>query len=157
MPDATAGPKVAHFERIEWQIIPDAGTVAAAMQNGEIDWWLTPNADLLPLLKKQARLKVETVNPTGTIATMRFNQLNPPFDNPALRRAMLGAVEQSDYMIGAVGTDENAVARQGRRVLSRHAAGDQRRHGGADRQARHGQGEARHRGRRLQRAKRSSC
>ena len=106
-PDGTAGPKVAHFDRIEWQIIPDAGTVAAAMQNGEIDWWLTPNADLLPLLKKQARLKIETVNPTGTIATMRFNHLNPPFDNPAVRRAVLGAVEQADYMIGAVGTDEN--------------------------------------------------
>ena len=105
--DATAGPKVAHFDRIEWLIIPDAGTVAAAMQNGEIDWWLTPNADLLPLLKKQARLKVETVNPTGTIATLRFNHLNPPFDNPAIRRALLGAVEQADYMIGAVGTDEN--------------------------------------------------
>jgi len=105
-PDATAGPKLAYFERIEWQIIPDAGTVAAAMQNGEIDWWLTPNADLLPLLKKQSRLKVETVNPTGTIATLRFNQLNPPFNNPALRRALLGAIEQSDYMIGAVGTDE---------------------------------------------------
>jgi len=77
------------------------------MQNGEIDWWLTPNADLLPRMQQQKRLKVETMNPTGTIATMRFNHLNPPFDNPALRRAMLGAVEQSDYMIGAVGTDEN--------------------------------------------------
>ena len=149
-PDGTAGPKVAHFDRIEWQIIPDAGTVAAAMQNGEIDWWLTPNADLLPLLQKQTRLKVETVNPTGTIATMRFNHLNPPFDNPALRRAMLGAVEQSDYMIGAVGTDENLWRDQGRHLLPRHAAGDQGRHGGADRQARPGQGQARHRGRRLQ-------
>jgi peptide/nickel transport system substrate-binding protein len=76
------------------------------MQNGEIDWWLTPNADLLPLLKKQQRLKVETVNPTGTIATLRFNHLIPPFNNPAIRRAMLGAIEQADYMIGAVGTDE---------------------------------------------------
>ena len=28
-PDGTAGPKIAHFDRIEWQIIPDAGTVAA--------------------------------------------------------------------------------------------------------------------------------
>ena len=62
-PDGTAGPKVAHFDRIEWQIIPDAATVAAAMQNGEIDWWLTPNADLLPLLQKQARLKIETIDP----------------------------------------------------------------------------------------------
>ncbi len=40
------------------------------------------------------------------MATMRFNQLNPPFDNPAIRRALLGAVEQSDYMTGMVGTDE---------------------------------------------------
>ena len=37
---------------------------------------------------------------------MRFNHLNPPFDNPAIRRAMLGAVNQSDYMIGMVGTDD---------------------------------------------------
>ncbi len=106
-PDGTAGPKVAHFDRIEWLIMPDAATVAAAMQQGEIDWWLTPDADLLVLLKQQRRLKVETVNPTGTIATLRFNHLNPPFDNAALRRAVLGAVEQSEYMIGAVGTDEN--------------------------------------------------
>jgi peptide/nickel transport system substrate-binding protein len=107
VPDGTAGPKIAHFERIEWLIMPDPATVAAAMQTGEIDWWLTPNTDLLPLLKKQSRLKIETVNPTGTIATLRFNHLNPPFDNPAMRRAMLGAVDQSEYMIGAVGTDEN--------------------------------------------------
>jgi peptide/nickel transport system substrate-binding protein len=107
MPDGTAGPKIAHFDRLEWLIIPDPSTVAAAMQNGEIDWWLTPNADLLPLMRRQRRLKVETVNPTGTIATMRFNHLNPPLNNPALRRAMLGGVEQSQYMIGAVGTDEN--------------------------------------------------
>jgi peptide/nickel transport system substrate-binding protein len=105
-PDGTAGPKVVHFDRIEWQIIPDAGTVAAAMQNGEIDWWLTPNADLLPVLRGHKGLKVENVNPTGTIATMRFNHLNPPFNNPALRRAMLRAVDQSEYMTGAVGTDE---------------------------------------------------
>src|SRR5689334_3356534 len=105
-PEGTAGPKIAHFERIEWRILPDPATVAAAMQKGEIDWWLTPNTDLLPLLKQQKSLKVETVNPTGTIATLRFNQLNAPFNNAALRRAVLGAIDQSDYMIGAVGTDE---------------------------------------------------
>ncbi|HEY8287853.1 MAG TPA: ABC transporter substrate-binding protein, partial [Acetobacteraceae bacterium] len=104
-PDGTAGPKVAHFDRIEWHIIPDSATVAAAMQQGEIDWWLAPDADLLPLLRKQGRLKVETTVPTGFIATMRFNQLQPPFDNPAIRRAIIGAVTQADYMIGMVGTD----------------------------------------------------
>ncbi|MEJ0020025.1 MAG: ABC transporter substrate-binding protein [Acetobacteraceae bacterium] len=105
VPDGTAGPKVAHIERVEWHIIPDPGTVAAAVQNGEIDWWLTPQADLLPLLRRQRSVTVANIVPTGFIATMRFNQLNPPFDNAAIRRALLGAVEQSDYMIGMVGTD----------------------------------------------------
>ena len=106
-PNGTAGPKIAHIDRIEWHIIPDPSTVAAAVQNGEIDWWLVPDADLLPLLRRQRNVKVENTVPTGFIATMRFNQLNPPFDNPAIRRALLGAVQQSDYMIGMVGTDQD--------------------------------------------------
>jgi peptide/nickel transport system substrate-binding protein len=105
-PSGTAGPKIAYIDRIEWHIIPDPSTVAGALQTGEIDWWLTPQADQLPLLKKQRNLKVENIVPTGFIATLRFNQLTPPFDNPAIRRALLGAVDQSDYMIGMVGTDE---------------------------------------------------
>jgi peptide/nickel transport system substrate-binding protein len=104
-PDGTAGPKIAHIERIEWHIIPDPATVAGALQTGEIDWWLVPQADLLPLLRPQGGLKVVNIVPTGFVATLRFNQLNPPFDNPAIRRALLGAVQQSDYMIGMVGND----------------------------------------------------
>ena len=104
-PDGTAGPKIAHFDRIEWRIMPDSATVAAALQQGEIDWWLTPQADLLPLLRRAERLNVTNIVPTGFVATLRFNQLQPPFDNPAIRRALLGAIAQSDYMIGMVGTD----------------------------------------------------
>jgi peptide/nickel transport system substrate-binding protein len=103
--DGTAGPKIAHFDRIEWRIIPDSATAAAALQRGEIDWWLTPDADLLPVLRKHTNVIVENTVPTGFIATMRFNHLIPPFNNPAIRRAMFGAVTQSDYMIGMVGTD----------------------------------------------------
>jgi peptide/nickel transport system substrate-binding protein len=36
---------------------------------------------------------------------MRFNQLHPPFDNPAIRRAIVHAVTQSDYMIAIQGDD----------------------------------------------------
>ena len=104
-PEGTAGPKIAHMERFEWHIIPDPATVAGALQTGEIDWWLVPEADLLPVLRPQGGLKVVTIVPTGFIATLRFNQINPPFDNPAIRRALLGAVQQSDYMIGMVGND----------------------------------------------------
>jgi peptide/nickel transport system substrate-binding protein len=104
-PSGTAGPKIAHLERIEWRIIPNGGTVAAALGQGEVDWWLIPDADLLPTLKSDKKLTVRIVDPTGFVATMRFNHLNPPFDNPAIRRAIIGAVTQSDYMTGMVGTD----------------------------------------------------
>ncbi len=105
MADGTAGPKVAWFDRVEWHIIPDPATAAAALQEGEVDWWLTPDPDLLRSLRKRPKVTVETLWPAGLIATLRFNHLNPPFDNPAIRRAIIRAVSQTDYMIGMVGTD----------------------------------------------------
>jgi peptide/nickel transport system substrate-binding protein len=104
-PSGTAGPKQAHFERVEWRIIPEGGTVAAALQRGEVDWWLIPDVDLLAPLRRDAKLTVRNTDPSGFIATMRFNQLIPPFDNPALRRAVLAAVKQADYMTALAGTD----------------------------------------------------
>jgi peptide/nickel transport system substrate-binding protein len=97
---------LAVLDHIEWHIIPDGSIAAAALQRGEIDWWLSPIADLLPMPRQVLALKTEITVPTGFIATMRLNHLIPPFDNPAIRRAMMGGVQQSDYMIGMVGTDE---------------------------------------------------
>ena len=85
--------------------MPDPSTASTALQRGEIDWWLQPDADLLPLLRKQPGIAVETIVPTGFVATMRFNHSQPPFDDPAIRQAIVGAVTQSDYMTGTVGTD----------------------------------------------------
>jgi peptide/nickel transport system substrate-binding protein len=103
--DGIAGAKVAHFDRIEWHIMPDSGTASAALQRGEIDWWQSPVIDLIPLLRKNEKVKVEVINPTGSIATLRFNHLNPPFRNAAMRRAVLGAIDQSDYGIALMGPD----------------------------------------------------
>ena len=33
------GGKIAHFDRIEWRVIPDSATAAAALQRGEVDWY----------------------------------------------------------------------------------------------------------------------
>ncbi len=104
-PDWTAGPKVVHFDRIEWNVIPDAATALAALQSGEADWWEQPTFDLLPLLKKNNRLVTETLDPTGYPSMLRMNALFPPFDNPAIRRALLGAVDQADFMTAVAGTD----------------------------------------------------
>ncbi len=94
-----------HFDRVEWHTTPDPATAAAALQSGETDWWDYATADLLPLLRKSRGSKVAVQDPTGQIAIVRMNQLQPPFDNPAIRRALLGAVDQTDFMHAVVGTD----------------------------------------------------
>ena len=106
----TSGPKIVHFERVEWHVIPDAATAAAALQNREADWWEFPTVDLLPLLTRDHGLRVALQDPTGLVATMRLNQLQPPFDNPAIRRALLGAVDQKD-VVTAIGGSDPAMSR----------------------------------------------
>jgi peptide/nickel transport system substrate-binding protein len=104
----TAGGKVAHFERVEWTIIPDSATASAALQSGEIDWWEQVNADLAPLLRRSRGVQVEVLNTLGYIGVARFNCLHPPFNNPAIRRALLLALDQEDYLRGVTGNDPSA-------------------------------------------------
>ncbi|MBL6455923.1 ABC transporter substrate-binding protein [Belnapia sp. T6] len=104
-PAWTSGPKRVNFDRVEWRVVPDASTAAAALGNNEVDWWEQPTADLLPLLRRNRNLIVENYDPTGLMALLRFNSLHPPFNNPAIRAALLGGVEQSDYMSAVIGTD----------------------------------------------------
>jgi peptide/nickel transport system substrate-binding protein len=104
-PDWTAGPKIAHLDRVEWTVIPDGATAVAALQNDEADWWEQPTFDLLPLLRRDSNVVIETLDPTGYPSMLRMNQLFPPFDNPAIRRALLGAVNQADFMTAIAGTD----------------------------------------------------
>ncbi len=101
----TAGPKVAYFERVEWHVLPDPATAAAALQAGEMDWWENPSADMQAMLRRNPALTVEVQEKTGYMGCLRMNHLTPPFDNAALRRALLGAVTQADYMTAAAGTD----------------------------------------------------
>ncbi len=106
-PDNTAGPKIVYLDRVEWHTTPDPGTAAAALQNGETDWWEYASADLLPLLRRNARIKVAIQDPAGQLALMRMNQLQPPFNNPAIRRALLGAIQQSDFLTAMMGEDRS--------------------------------------------------
>ncbi len=104
-PSWTAGPKIVHFDRVLWKIIPDSATAAAALQSGEIDWWETPPNDYRGLLGKDPNVVLKLIDPTGAVAILRMNQLFPPFDNPAIRRVVLEAVNQADYMTAVAGTD----------------------------------------------------
>jgi len=105
-PDMTAGPKVANFDRIEWTTIVDPTTAAQALMSGEQDWWDYATADLMPALQKARGVKVVVQEPTGQMSMVRFNHLQPPFNNPAIRRALLGAISQEDVVTAVVGTDK---------------------------------------------------
>ena len=105
VPDATAGPKVAHFDRIEWHTIPDPATAAAALQSGEMDWWELATSDLLPSLQRNGKVAVKTMAAGRFAPLLRPNHLLPPFNNPAVRRALLGAIDQTSLMLAAVGAD----------------------------------------------------
>ncbi len=103
--DTMAGGKVAHFNRVEWIVIPDNATAAAALGNGEADWWERPMVDLIPSLRANRNVTVQVSDPAGRLAFMRMNTLHKPFDNLKLRRAMMAAVNQEDYMRAARGDD----------------------------------------------------
>ena len=103
----TSGPKVAHLDRVEWMIIPDAPTAAAAVISGEIDWYEDVLLDLVPLLRRERNVVLGTYNPAGNMGILAINHLNPPFDNPAIRRAVLGAIDQSEIMTAVAGTERS--------------------------------------------------
>jgi peptide/nickel transport system substrate-binding protein len=96
--EGTAGPKVAHFERVEWITMPDASTAANALRAGEVQWWETPTPDLIPTLRRDAALRVEVKDRTGLTPILRFNCIQPPLDNAAVRRAVLRAADQTQFM-----------------------------------------------------------
>jgi peptide/nickel transport system substrate-binding protein len=101
-----SGGKRIHFDRIEWQIVPDGATAAAALQNGEVDWLETPLSDLIPLLRKSPSVAVDIADPLGNIGSFRINHLHPPFNDVRARRAVQIALSQEDYMGAVVGDDE---------------------------------------------------
>ena len=98
-----AGPRVAHFDRIEWITTPDPATQIAALKAGEVDFVEQPLMDLVPSIKATSGLKAEVVETKGLIGFLRFNHTFAPFDNPAIRRIVLRAVNQKEFMEAVVG------------------------------------------------------
>lgn len=94
----TAGGKLAKVPRIEWRIIPDAATAAAALQRGEVDWLDHPIADLVPVLRTAKDVVLGSLDPGGWTGFLRFNQLQPPFNKEGVRRAVMAALDQEDFL-----------------------------------------------------------
>jgi peptide/nickel transport system substrate-binding protein len=103
IPSFNAGPKIVHIDRVVWTFIPDPATAAAALMQGEVDWWENPTIDLVPQLKTNKGLIVEPKDKTGEIGCLRFNHLHPPFDNPAICRVVVSAMNQAEVMEAVAG------------------------------------------------------
>jgi peptide/nickel transport system substrate-binding protein len=99
----TAGPKIPHFDRVEWLTL-DPFSAMAALRAGELDWWESPPRDLVEALARDRDITVISQYATA-MGLLRFNHLHPPFNNAAVRRALLGAVDEAEAMIAIAGTD----------------------------------------------------
>ena len=111
-PDGDSGPKIVHFERIIWTTMPDQGTALVAMQKGEQDWWEYAAQDLLPVVKRDRNLRWGVLEQLGNYAFVRFNQKQPPFDRPEVRRAIMRAINQEDF-VAAIGGGTADLQRAG--------------------------------------------
>jgi peptide/nickel transport system substrate-binding protein len=115
-----AGPRVAHFDRVEWLTTPDPATQVQALRSGEVDWVEQPQMDLVPGLRTARGITVAVAETRGLLGFLRFNQLFPPFDNPAIRRAVLRAVDQTEFMQAVVGSNAGFDDKVG--VFGAHSA-----------------------------------
>ncbi len=105
-PSGTAGGKVAKVDRVEWVIIKDAQTQANALAAGEIDIIEAPAHELYNSLKANRDLQIVEPNPLGFGAMLRFNHLQPPFDNAKVRQAAMAALNQPAFLRAQVGVPD---------------------------------------------------
>jgi peptide/nickel transport system substrate-binding protein len=101
-PNGLAGGRVAHVDRVEWIVIPDAATAANALIAGEIDLIDGPSADMLPVLERNPNVVLRALD-KGAYGIVRPNHLHPPFNNVKARQALALAVDQRDYLRAAYG------------------------------------------------------
>ena len=87
-PSWGAGGKVVKVDRVEWIYIPDSATAAAALNTGEVDWWQQVPVDLVPIVARNKDIKVESVDPLGSIG-------------------LLAVLDQNDYAIAIAGDAKN--------------------------------------------------
>ncbi len=106
-PDWGSGAKIVKFDRVEWLYIPDSSTAANALVAGEVDWLQQVPTDLVPLLQSRKGVTVRKLDPLGYVGVLKFNHLQPPFNNEKVRQAVLQVVDQRDYMNVVAGDQAN--------------------------------------------------
>lgn len=105
--DILAGSRAAGSDAIEINIIPDSQTSISALLAGEVDMISRADPDTLPILRADDNIVVETRDPRGVTILLRFNMLNPPFNDVRARKAFAMVVDQSPYLAVVASTPED--------------------------------------------------
>jgi peptide/nickel transport system substrate-binding protein len=106
-PSWASGGKVVKVGRVEWFSIPDQATAAAALAAGEADWWEQPAPDYFPVLSADKNIRLVNTNKLGQMTMLRFNMVQPPFDNLKMRQAVLAVADQRQFMSAISSDPEN--------------------------------------------------
>ncbi len=102
----TAGGKVVKVDRVEWIIIRDSQTQANALAAGEVDMIIAPAFEMNSSLQSNPNIQMVLDNPLGRRFHMRFNHLQPPFDNVKVRQAAMAAMNQLAFLQTQIGKPE---------------------------------------------------
>lgn len=105
--DVLAGSRAGGMDEIDIQIIPDSQTAISALLAGEVDMISRADPDTLPVLRADKDVVVKTRNPGGVTVVLRFNMLNPPFNDARARKAFAMVVDQSRYLAVVASTPED--------------------------------------------------
>jgi peptide/nickel transport system substrate-binding protein len=105
-PSQAAGGKVVYVDRVESIYMPDHGVAMAALASGELDLHESPATDLLGMVENNPDVIVVPNDKLGYQLFMALNHLQPPFDNKAVRQAVLWGMKQDEFLMAMAGTRE---------------------------------------------------
>ncbi len=102
-PSQAAGGKRVLVDRVESLYTPDAATAMNGLLTGELDLLESPAPDLTQRMQRSPGITVTPNDPGGYQLFCALNHTLPPFDKPAIRRALLHGIRQPDFMQASVG------------------------------------------------------
>jgi peptide/nickel transport system substrate-binding protein len=98
-----AGGKAAKVDRVEWLSFPSHAKAVDALIQDEVDYLEEINPSFVASLETHKDIVVGLTGPDPFIGMARFNHTVPPFNKPEIRRAVMMAMSQVDYMKAAIG------------------------------------------------------
>ncbi len=99
--DGLAGGKRVHLDRVDFVSMPDPATKVAALRQGEIDFLEYVPIDFIASLQRDRNIVLQNPRPVAQVmGGVQINHTQPPFNDPAIRRAAQMALDQREILAG---------------------------------------------------------